>query len=442
MRNEKCKCLNEKWAAPSFCGVQELSVTKTFGVRRHFSFLIFISHLSFLISHLAKVSHFSFLISHFSLIFFLFFPCQLQAQKKELSQARTYIKSGKYAEADRLLTPLLKDSANRQNKRICLALYDAVHGIYSQGNEKLYLKQQYDTAAFFNTVMRMVNIAERLDSLAPEHRKSLASQQNNYRVNLFNGGTFFVRKSKWQEAFNFFEAYIDCARQPLFETYHYDSLDTRMPAAGYWATYCGYMMKDPVKTLRYRDLALRDSTKGDFTLQFIAEARLWLKDDELYVQTLQEGFRRYPLFPYFFPRLFDKYTSRGKYDSALAIADSALAVNDSSELFLFAKSTTLLRLGRYAESIKIGERLILLNDSLPEPYFNVGTAYINIADQLDTKRERKLVRQAYQSAKPYMERYRAMLPEKREKWGPALYRIYLNLNMGRQFDEIDRLLKN
>lgn len=378
----------------------------------------------------------------------LLIPCLTLAQKtkgnnvrQELSQARTYIKGSKYAEAEKLLTPLLKDSVNRKNKRVCLALYDAVHGLYAQGNEKNYLKQKSDTAAFFGTVKRMVTIAEMLDSLAPEYRKSNAAQQNAYRVNLFNGGTYFVRKSKWKEAFDFFETYIDCARQPLFENYHYDKNDSRMPTAGYWATYCGYMMKDPVLTLRYRDLALRDSTKGDFTLQFIAEARLWLKDEEYYVQTLQEGFRRYPQFHYFFPRLFDIYIGQGEYERALEIADSALAVNDESELFLLAKSTTLLTLGRYAESIKVSDRLIAINDSLPEPYFNVGTAYINIADRLDAKSERNLVKQAYQNARPYMERYREMLPEEKEKWGPALYRIYLNLNLGKQFDEIDRLLK-
>ena len=362
------------------------------------------------------------------------------AQKKELGQARTFIKNRKYDDADKLITPLMKDSANRQNRKLWDALYDIVHGKYEQANEKLYLKQKQDTAAFFALTRRMVSVAETLDSLSPGSRKSLATEQNIHRANLFNGGIYYVRKAKWQEAFDFMEAYIDCARQPLFEAYNYDSLDSRMPQAGYWATYSGYMLHDPVLTLRHRSLALRDTTKADFTMQFIAEARLWLKDDELYIQTLQEGFRRFPLFPYFFPRLFDAYINRGEYGRALALTDSALAVNDSSQLFLFAKSTTLLRLNRYAESIKIGDRLIELNDSLPEPYFNVGTAYINIADRLDERRERKLVKQAYRKALPYMERYRAMMPDEKQKWGPALYRIYLNLNMGRQFDEIDRLL--
>ena len=263
-------------------------------------------------------------------------PC-LMAQKKELSQARSSIKSGKYDDAERTLTKLLKDSTNRTNKRIWLAYYDAVRGKYEQGNEKLYLKQNYDTTTFFHNVRLMLSIAETLDSLAPEYRKSHAEQQNGYRPNLFSGGSFLLRKGKWSEAFDYFEAYMDCARQPLFSAYHYDSLDTRMNEAAYWATYCGYKMDDPVLTLRYSKQALRDSSRANFTLQFVAEARKWLKDDELYLSTLQEGFRRYPTFHYFFPRLMDTYTSMGQYDKALAVADSALAVNDSSQLFLFAK---------------------------------------------------------------------------------------------------------
>ena len=82
------------------------------------------------------------------LLLLMITPC-LMAQKKELSQARSSIKSGKYDDAERTLSKLLTDSTNRLNKRIWLAYYDAVLGQYEQANEKLYLKQKYDTAAFF-----------------------------------------------------------------------------------------------------------------------------------------------------------------------------------------------------------------------------------------------------------------------------------------------------
>ena len=128
-------------------------------------------------------------------------------------------------------------------------------------------------------------------------------------------------------------------------------------------------------------------------------------------------------------------------DKALELSDSALAVSDSMQLFLFAKSTTLLRMERYGESIKVSDQLIQLNDTLAEPYFNAGTAYLNIALKLNPRKDKKQLKQIYQKTRFYMERYRQLMPNEKSKWGPALYRIYLNLNMGRQFDEIDRLLK-
>ena len=372
------------------------------------------------------------------------------AQRKELSQARSYVKSGNYDAAENLMTKLLKDSANRTNEKIYLTWYDAVRGKYDQGNEKLYLKQKYDTTALFTNVRKMFQILESLDSLDmrpdkkgrvnPAYRDRHAAYLDIVRPNLFNGGSFYVRKGKWKEAYDYFETYMDCTRQPLFSAFGYDSIDSRLPEAAYWATYCGYKMDDPVLTLRYRKLALADSARADFTLQFIAEARRWLNDDELYLATLQEGFRRYPTFAYFFPRLIDAYTGMGQYDRALAVADSALAVNDSSELFLFAKSSALLRLERYSECIEWSARLIAINDSLPEPYFNAGTAYLNMASGMNARKDKRLVKAAYQNARFYFERYRQMMPDQKQKWAPALYRIYLNLNLGRQFDEIDRLL--
>ena len=121
-------------------------------------------------------------------------------------------------------------------------------------------------------------------------------------------------------------------------------------------------------------------------------------------------------------------------------ADSALAVNDSSELVLLVKGTMSLRLERWADCIKYSERLIQLNDTLAEPCFNAGTAYLNLAEKLDAHKEKKLRKAAFVNAQQFMERYRQLAPGEKEKWAPALYRIYLNLNLGRQFDEIDRLL--
>jgi tetratricopeptide (TPR) repeat protein len=369
-----------------------------------------------------------------------------------LQEARAIIKSGKgFANAEKMMVALLKDSANLNNIRIYDMWLQSVEKQYDQVNEQMYKKQVVDTASLFGLARRIFMIAERLDSIdmRPDkkgrvhltYREDNAQRLNTYRPNLFFGGTYFLRKNNLQQAYDLFEHYIDCAHQPLFTDLRYEETDARLPEAAYWATYCGYRMENPVLTLRHAKLARRDSLKLESTLQYVSQAWLRLKDDSSYVATLQEGFRHFPKSGYFFPRLMDSYTSKGNYGKALGLADEALAVDSLHPLFLLAKSTMLLNLGNYAQCITYSDRLISVDPEMADAYYNAGTAYLNITLNMDARKYRKQIRKMYQQAMPYMETYRKLAPDERQKWGPALYRIYFNLNMGKQFDEIDKILK-
>lgn len=83
----------------------------------------------------------------FLLMSISFFCMAGYAQKKEISAARDNVKAGNnLTQAQASMEKLLKDSVNRGNLKIWNILYDAVRKQYEQGNEKLYLKQAYDTA--------------------------------------------------------------------------------------------------------------------------------------------------------------------------------------------------------------------------------------------------------------------------------------------------------
>jgi tetratricopeptide (TPR) repeat protein len=128
------------------------------------------------------------------------------------------------------------------------------------------------------------------------------------------------------------------------------------------------------------------------------------------------------------------------------IVDAALEHDANSELFLFAKSNLLFNTGRYDECIALCDTMIARNDSLADFHYNAGVAYMNQAfiiqrDQKMNAKTRKKVSEKYNKAKNYIERYRLLAPDQKDKWAAALYNIYLQLNMGKQFEEIDKLLR-
>lgn len=385
-------------------------------------------------------------------------PCPSYGQKKEISQAKTYIKSGKdYDKAEELMTGLLeKDSANRANEKVWLTLYTALQKQYESGNEKLYLKEKYDTATLFTLTKKIYTALEALDSVdmmpdekgrvAPRYREKHAKDLDVLRPNLYNGGRYYFNKGDYSSAFPYFGMYIDSPAQPIFTGYDYGTDDAeKITSAAYWATVCGARLKDADMTLRYSETALRDTTRMKYTLMHIAEAYKLKDDEQMYAKTLRKGFDISPDFPYFFATLMDYYNDSQKVDSALSLSERALQIDGRNRLFLLARSAVLYNAGMNEECIAISDSLISITDSIAEPYFNAGMAYLNIILEKENmpaeKKDRNEIRRMYATAKPYMERYRALAPDEKDKWGFPLYRIYLNLNDGTKFDEIDKILK-
>ena len=387
---------------------------------------------------------------------FICLPLIAWGQKKTMTQVKDYIKSGKNLDkAEKLMTDLLNDSSSRGNEKVWLLLFESQRKQYDQGNEKLYRKEKYDTTALFLVGKRMFDTLEGLDSLdrLPDargkvklkYRDRSAELLNIYRPNLFNGGVFFMKKHDFSRAYDFFDTYINSAVKPMFARYQYAERDKRLPEAAYWASYCGYKLEKPQLTLRHTYQALKDSVHLPYMLQYLAETYKLEKDTARYVQTLKDGFSKYPKFPFFFSRLIDYYSHIGAYDEAMKSCDEALQTDSVNTLFRYAKSSLLLTMGRYKQSFAISKALIAENDTLADAYLNAGLALFDQAVELDKKtqsgsKKYNQILELYRKAMPYLEKYRAMAPDQKDKWALPLYTIYLNLNMGKQFDEIDKLI--
>ena len=385
-----------------------------------------------------------------------------RAIKKEISQARDKVKEGKNLDkVEASMRKLLKDSANRDNVKIWNVLIEAVRGQYAQANEKLYLKQKQDTAALFKLASQLFTDACSLDTIdahpnkkgrvVPVYRQRNAHNLMIIRPNLYHGGYYFIMKGNYQEAYHLFSQYIDCARQPLFSSIHADELGKWMPQAAYGAMYCGNRMDCPGKVLRYKEVAQQDTAHLDRVWQFMCEAYYQLGDTANYVNTLRKGVSKYPAYPYFFPRLVAYEQQRGREDEAKKVVDRALATDSTNVIFLLGKCSVLLNLGQYDECIRLSRHLVEQDDSLADAHYYAGLSFFNKAILQEkklmlselTKKQRQKARgkimALYEQSRPYLERYRQLSPKDVRKWSAPLYTIYFNLNMGKEFDEIDKL---
>ena len=375
--------------------------------------------------------------------------------KKALNNVYDDLKKGKNLQKhETTLLALLNDSANRGFVDIYLSIHTAQSKQYDAINQSMYLKQKVDTSSLFSLCRRMFVNLEQLDSVesllnkkgesSHKYRKSSALTLDRLRPNLYNGGIYYLNKDKYEDAFAFFDTYIDCASRPLFDSFDYNKSDKQLPSAAYWACYCGYKQRNPDWVLKYYDIAQRDTSYRDFLYQYVANAYYLKKDTENSLKILEQGFDQYPLFPYFFKRLIQYYSSVNDIQNELRITEKALEADPDNELFLYTKGAIQLSLGNNTEALHICDSIIARNDTFPETYFVAGTACLNIASQYEQKKRSrtnmKNKNAFYKKAMNYMERYRTLAPEEQKKWAPALYRVYYNLNMGKELSEVEKLI--
>lgn len=379
------------------------------------------------------------------------------AQKKEINTAIDNLKANKDLDkVESSMTTLLKDSSNIRNEKIWNLLFESLKKQYEAGNEKLYLKQKYDTASLFNIASRMFSLMTRYDSIEAEPdkngkvklkmRKQNSNTLNSLRPNLFNGGIYFIRKQNYSNAYTLLNQYVNAAEMPIFKAYNYSEKDNNLPKAAYWAAYCGFKLNNPQMVLSNTYLALKDKEHYESMMQYLAATYMLENDTTRSIETLEEGFELYPKSEYFFSHLMEYYSEKSNWEKATVLTNKAIKADSTNLRAWVAKGTILINSGDYENSFRISQSIIKKDSTLEEAWLNAGLAKYNQGvnkehDSNNFKQKRQQVLSYYKEALPYLEKYRNLCPNNADKWAMPLYSIYLNLNMGKQFDEIDELIK-
>lgn len=378
--------------------------------------------------------------------------------KTILKDAATAIKNqgGQDAVQARALKAVVReDVPNKQRVELYYTIALLDESMNDQENRKAYLKQKCDTARLFNTLLNMYDHLVLCDSVdhvpnshgyaQPHYLRRTSSLRIKHRRNMLNGGKYYLIKSNYAQAYRFFDAYYQ---------YRPDGDKTDLAKVVLWATECSYVTKNHNNTLRYVDEAIKASPDSlrSILQEYKCETFKHLGKDSLRLEALKEGVYFYPLHDYFFVNLVDYYHNNKRYEEGLKLCDTLITQYPDSALYWFAKSGLTLDMENFESTIVFADSAIHRKPDYFDAHYNRGMAYVKLAIIAQEEAcvdihnhrfasDRLHIRSLYRAALQSMQKVREHEPDNKDRWASALYRIYLNLNMGKEFDEIDKLMQ-
>ena len=334
--------------------------------------------------------------------------------------------------------------------------------IEEERDKKGVLKQPFDTLKAYNSILKMFEYYTKCDDLAQvpnekgkiknKYRKANASTILVERPNLINGGIQFFNLDKNKEALQFFATYVESASYPMLAEQNLAKTDTLLAQIAYYATLAADRVGDKDAIIKYAPAALDDKDGGKFAMQLMADAYKAKGDTAAWVKSLEEGILKFPGNDYFFANLVDYYTSSNQASKAMEFADRMLSTDANNKLYLYVKAYLYHNMKEYDNAIEFYKKAIAADPEYAEAYSNVGLVYLmkaqDYADKATTDindpkyaEAQATVKKFYEEAKPFYEKARALKPDQKDLWLQGLYRVYYNLNMGPEFEEIDKMMK-
>ena len=411
-------------------------------------------------------------------IFLLLFSSPLQSKEKQPKKpkqeklstleknAKTAIKEQKNQEAAKnaLLGALTRPELKAQQKAdiyFTAALLD--ESLNSVENQKAYLTQPYDTAKFFNTLGDMFKQLRLCDStdIIPDIKGRVNVRYQNkthdlrlkHRRNIFGGGKYYLAKKDYVNAYTFFDLYCTNKGEET-KGKGKEEADAFFPNSALWATLSAFQVDNYLGTIKHADAAIfyADSATAAIVQEYKVRSYAKLNNDSAWIAALEQGIQDYPYHDYFFLQLADWYHGQRRFAEENRMADMVIASTGGKAIHYYAKSNSFLSQENYEACIECADSAIALQQDFADAYYNKGIAYLNMAvishemsEEVDVMSpqyaiDKKKTQELYRKARPCMEMVRRLQPERQDRWASPLYRIYLNLNLGDEFVEIDRLL--
>lgn len=327
-------------------------------------------------------------------------------------------------------------------------------------NTKLYLNLAMDTVRFYDSLYKMYTYLIQCDSVEQTGSRKFSYRERGqknllkYRMNLLNGGRYYLKKKNYQEAYRFLNMYLWSAEQPILGEFFLTQTDTMYVRAAYWATTAAYYSGNYEGVVKYAETAVQYPKNRIYIQEYACKANLALGDTVSWIKALKNGIINFPEHAYFFTNLVDYLNRTGQYERAMKYADHMIAYDPKRPLYWFAKASVYIYKKDFEKCLEACDDVLSMDSLHLGANLFKGISCYNLAVALsDSMRSvpvndrryksyrRKMLAYCREAVAP-LEYVKLKRPDDAARWAPMLYTVYLNLNKGKEFEEIDKIVTN
>jgi len=390
------------------------------------------------------------------------------AQKKAVKDARSAMKN--VDEARELIKPALTDPETANDPETWKIAGDIEYKAFDDertlemqkeitgkgGNEeKMYigLYNMYDPYIKADELGQMPNEKGQVKNKV---RKDIVKNMRDGHRFYINGGVFYNDKQDYKRAADFFERYWELPNLAMFEDSRgdFNTQDSIYQTIKYYAVISSIQSRDHARSINLlkkliSEPYIQNSTyKESDTYELLASEYQQVGDSLAFVQTLNDGAKRFPGNKYFTPNLINEFIRGGRTAEAMAYLDQAIANDPSNTCELMGVKASLYAEQKdYANAEPAYQKAVSTDPNCEKALEGLGVLYILQAQDLKEKAGQttsrseqaqfdKQTAEYYQKSLPYLEKYRDILKARNADFDldikPALMKlqnVYYNLSL-------------
>jgi len=394
------------------------------------------------------------LIIGFSLVTVMAF-----GQKKAVKDALRLAKDTKpnYSEARTLIKGALENAETKGSADTWFTAGEIEDAQFTSENTKQMLGQQPNEPVMYEALANSLPYyfkAYELDQLPdakgkvkPKYAKKILGTLSANHIYYLNGGAYYFDKQEYKRACDFFEQYLEISDYKPFAGDRIAEKDSNYMIVQFYLAVASTQLEDSeiaIKNLR----RAKDTPYRQYDIyNYLCYEYVQNSDSAKLEETLEEGMKIFPDSSYFLLNLISLYLNTNRDDQAIQYLNTAIE-HDPNNADLYTAMGSVYE--QKKEIDKAESYFLKALDKAPEnqqALSNIGRIYYNqgvnklgeanlITDVTLYNQEKAKALDLFRKALPYFQKAYEISPDERD-YMVALRGIYYNLNMSKEFDEID-----